>query len=182
VSTYSKSPKETNSAPERFNWAVTLMKIKPTDTLLEIGCGSGILAEQVALKLDSGKIIALDQSQAMINMAVKRNKDFIEAGQAEFIAHKFATAGLPNVKYDKIFAFNVSTFWKNPETELQIVRMRLKKTSGRLFLFHLPPNESARKIAVLATEKLSACGFDVIETVFEKFDGISAFCLISKPC
>jgi 16S rRNA A1518/A1519 N6-dimethyltransferase RsmA/KsgA/DIM1 with predicted DNA glycosylase/AP lyase activity len=35
---------------ERFSWAVSVISISPTDHILEIGCGAGILTEQIALQ------------------------------------------------------------------------------------------------------------------------------------
>ncbi len=60
---------------ERFTWAVSVLNIKPTDNILEIGCGAGVLAEQIANKLTIGTITAIDKSMPMINMARRRNSN-----------------------------------------------------------------------------------------------------------
>ena len=72
---------------ERFIWAVSVLDIKPTDNVLEIGCGAGILAEQIANKLTTGKITAIDKSMPMIKIASRRNKIFIETGKATFYSY-----------------------------------------------------------------------------------------------
>jgi 16S rRNA A1518/A1519 N6-dimethyltransferase RsmA/KsgA/DIM1 with predicted DNA glycosylase/AP lyase activity len=38
---------------ERFIWAASILSVRPTDHILEIGCGAGILTEQIAVHLKS---------------------------------------------------------------------------------------------------------------------------------
>lgn len=87
---------------ERFIWALTTLNHKPTDHLLEIGCGSGILAELIAARLTRGKITAIDQSAAAIRMAVKRNERFINSGHSDFVQENFAKTKLSPQHYDKV--------------------------------------------------------------------------------
>ena len=70
--------------PERFLWAVEMMNLKPSQRILEIGCGTGQMAALIASKLKSGKIIAIDRSAAMIKKAEKNNDLVIKNGKAEF--------------------------------------------------------------------------------------------------
>ena len=44
--------------PSRFIWAAGLLDIKPANKILEIGCGAGLLAEQIANKLRTGSLTA----------------------------------------------------------------------------------------------------------------------------
>ena len=122
---------------ERFAWAASVLNGKPTDHFLEIGCGSGILAEQIAIQLTSGTITAIDKSKAMIKMAYKRNIRFIETGRAIFIIGDFAKSQLGQ-SFDKIFGFNVNVFWKNPSRELELIK-RYLKPKGHLYIFYQAP-------------------------------------------
>ena len=51
---------------ERFLWAISILQIQPRDEVLEIGCGGGLLVEQIAARLETGRITAIDRSAAMI--------------------------------------------------------------------------------------------------------------------
>jgi len=51
---------------ERFLWAAKLLDVQPSNTVLEIGCGAGIFAEQIAHRLTTGKLTAVDKSKPMI--------------------------------------------------------------------------------------------------------------------
>jgi precorrin-6B methylase 2 len=53
---------------ERFIWALSVLSLSPDDNVLEIGCGNGILTEQIALQLKSGTITAIDRSKPSIKL------------------------------------------------------------------------------------------------------------------
>lgn len=165
---------------ERINWAVGMLAVKPADTILEIGCGAGIAAEQIAQKLTSGTITAIDQSTAMIKMASKRNNKYIFAGRAVFLTGKLVEIKLPDRLYDKIFAFNVSIFWKNPSYELQIIKSHLSP-DGAFYLFHQPPYDVTKQVAEKAIEQFRKNDFEIAEIIFKELYPAPAFCIISKP-
>src|SRR5690606_12346615 len=73
-------------AAERLVWAVDTMDIQPDHRVLEIGCGHGVAVSLVCEKLETGKIVAIDRSLKMIEMARKRNADYIDIGTASFQA------------------------------------------------------------------------------------------------
>ncbi len=123
---------------ERFLWAVEVLDIKPSDHLLEIGCGAGILAEQIGGRLAAGTITAVDSSAAMIKIATRKN-----VANAHFIASDFASAALPDNAYNKILAFNVNFFWKEPSKELALIRKYLQD-NGRLYVFYQAPYDISR--------------------------------------
>jgi 2-polyprenyl-3-methyl-5-hydroxy-6-metoxy-1,4-benzoquinol methylase len=120
---------------ERFTWAVSVLNIKPKDLILEIGCGAGILAEQIANRLTTGSITAIDKSAPMINLACRRNCKFIETGKATFIVSDFIKAGMNTITFDTIRGFNVSLFWKHPTRELELIRNSFDKQARKKIFF-----------------------------------------------
>ena len=149
--------------------------------ILEIGCGVGIIAvEQIAQKLTSGRITAIDRSQAMITLAFKRNKEWMATGKVVLLPGKLAEVQLPAQGYDKIFAFNVSVFWKNPVRELSIITSHLKP-DGALYIFHQPPYNITQQIAEKAGEQLKNGNFALVRTVFKALSPVPAFCIIAQP-
>ncbi len=159
---------------ERFPWAVDILDIKPSDHLFEIGCGAGILVEQIAGKLTTGTITALDSSAAMIKTATKKGID-----KASFITSDFASAAIPENTYNKILAFNVNFFWKDPTAELTLIRKCLKR-NGKLYVFYQAPYDITRAAAKPIEEKLVSHGYKIVDTIFKKMSPASAFCIIAS--
>ncbi len=165
---------------ERFAWAIQLLKIKPTQNILEVGCGAGLLAEQIARRLTTGKLIAVDKSPPMLEKAKKRNNEFKDKGISEFLAADFAKSQLQQNFFDSIVAFNVPVFWKNPVRELYLIRHAIKP-KGKLYVFYQAPYEIDISNAEPIQQKLVDNSFEIADVQLKKLTPTSAFCIIAKP-
>jgi SAM-dependent methyltransferase len=166
--------------PERFLWATELLDVKPTDNILEIGCGAGLMAEQIANRLTGGQLIAIDKSSAMLEKAKRRNKRFVDDGTARFLAADFLEAKLLASYFDAIVAFNVNFFWKGPAKELQIIKQSLKP-AGQLYIFHQGPFEIDVAAVEPIKQELINNAFEIIDVQEKKLLPASAFCIVTKP-
>lgn len=165
--------------PVRIGWAVATLAIRPSDTLLEIGCGRGLAVSLVAPQLKSGYILAIDRSAAAIAAARKAGQDWEAAGKAFFRHAALADLSGSEGPFDTIFAVNVNLFWTDPRPEVPVVRQLLKK-AGRLHLFYEPPAAAQRdRITSLVTDKLGALGLTV-ETAVKKNAGAPLLCLTCR--
>jgi ubiquinone/menaquinone biosynthesis C-methylase UbiE len=167
---------------DRFQWAAEIMAIRPDEHVLEIGCGAGIAVTQVATSLTKGTITAIDQSAAMIKKASARNAAFIETGKAIFIAASLANVTLKK-QYNKIFAFNVSIFWKEASRELGAVK-KLLSPQGKLYIFHQPPPGTTatfnKSIATKVVETLEKENFTILDIVHKKMSPAPVVCIVAK--
>lgn len=166
--------------PERFAWALEVLDPAPMDTLLEIGCGTGLLAEAMAQRLTTGTLTALDRSAALIRQAHQRNARFVDAGTLQLVTGELSSLAAAPGTFDKAVAFNVSAFWKNPAPELSFLR-RYLKPGGTFYLLHQPPTETTRATVERAVASLTQQGFQVEQVLFRELMPASAFCIISKP-
>jgi cyclopropane fatty-acyl-phospholipid synthase-like methyltransferase len=154
---------------DRFNWALQLMDIKPGNNILEIGCGVGLAVAGIAIKLEDGKITAIDRSQSMIDKAVKRNHEYIKNKRAEFYnvdLFKFSH----DRAFDKVFCFNVNVFWteNSVSKETVVIRKHLSK-KGLLYILYGPLFAGGfRKIEGPLRKNLAGENFNVPETLHEK--------------
>lgn len=112
--------------PPRLAWAFERLAVKPTEHLLEIGCGHGLLADQIAGRLTAGTLTAIDRSETVIAIAEKRAASQVEAGRASLHALALADTGFGEGCFDRVFAVNVNLFWIDPRRELEVVRRLLK--------------------------------------------------------
>lgn len=162
----------------RFEWAASIIDPAPDHHILEIGCGAGLLAALLAAKLRSGKLTAIDSSAAMIRMAVKRNKIYINAGISDFQTTEFLNANLPLKEFHSIIAFNVNFFWKSPEKELGRIR-QLLLPSGKLFVCYQTPSGVDRKLLATIRAELINNHFSIEECIIEEEKSVASFCLIA---
>ncbi|WP_166658082.1 class I SAM-dependent methyltransferase [Actinokineospora alba] len=127
--------------PQRLRSAVAAIDVRPTDRILEIGCGRGVAATMVCERLGTGRYVGVDRSATAITAATTRNVESVAAGTARFV-----TAALGELDpaefdpFDTVFAVDVNVFWVRPAAvELAVIR-RLLSPGGRLHLFFEPPD------------------------------------------
>ncbi|HYH44039.1 MAG TPA: class I SAM-dependent methyltransferase, partial [Burkholderiales bacterium] len=71
------------------------------------------------------RITAIDRSKKMIEMAARRNREHVAGGRAVLKTAALEKADFGDERFDKIFAFNVAPFWRQPKEALGIVRRHL---------------------------------------------------------
>lgn len=167
--------------PERIRWAAELLSLKPSDTVLEVGCGAGLLVSLLCPDLTSGYVVALDRSPAMVRLAEARNHSFISDGKAQILNAALATAALGEARFTKAIAVNVNVFWQRPHTELAVLRRTLM-SAGLLHLVYEPPSpEKTLPIAEQARKQLESGGFTVIRTQVRQLGRASGVALTAVP-
>ncbi|XP_042348352.1 uncharacterized methyltransferase YdaC [Plectropomus leopardus] len=93
--------------------AVQLLGIKPEDTVLELGHGPG-LGLQTAAKLltkPTGRLIGVDYSTYMHQMASERLKELVASGKVTLYHCDVAAMPLEDNSVDKVFHCNCYYFW-----------------------------------------------------------------------
>ena len=159
------------------------LAIRPSDRVLEVGCGHGVAVSLICDRLTTGTILAIDRSPKMIAMATRRNRAHVEAGRAVLEAVSLEDADLGKRRFDKVFAFNVAPFWLKPEVTFEIVRKHLSKR-GSLHLFWDTRHASLRRAAELATRltaRVQLGGFSVDRVLTQKLRPCPAVCVIGRP-
>jgi ubiquinone/menaquinone biosynthesis C-methylase UbiE len=98
---------------ERLRRVVERLDLRPTDRVLEIGCGHGVAATYV---LERGaRLTAIDRSPKMIEAATRRNAEYVKAGTAEFLVAHLEDLDLGDRRFDVIFAVRVRRFHAEPQ-------------------------------------------------------------------
>jgi cyclopropane fatty-acyl-phospholipid synthase-like methyltransferase len=106
---------------ERLKAIVDQLGIRPSDRVLEIGCGHGVAATMVCERLDGGRLTAIDRSAKMIQAATRRNAAYVETGKAEFLIASLEDADLGDRRFDLVFAVRVGLFQREPERACALV-------------------------------------------------------------
>lgn len=161
-------------------WAVGLLDVRPDDVILEIGCGYGHSIPLICEKLDTGHLTAIDRSEKMTAAARKANAAYLESGRVSLLHQDLLDRALPAGHFDKIFLYNINTFWMDPAAELREIK-RLLGRGGKFYLFHQPPPglEVDEYIEAFAAN-LDRFGFRRERTVIDKTPEIRSLCIVSS--
>ena len=105
------------------NRLISRLTLRGSETILDLGCGDGILTEQLSLLVPNGKVIGIDASRGMIETAKRIKRDNLT-----FICMDINTIGFIN-EFDLIFS-NATLHWiKNHELLLMRCLLALKPKS-----------------------------------------------------
>jgi hypothetical protein len=119
----------------------------------------------------------------MIEMALRRNREHVDAGRAMLEAIALEDADLGVQRFDKIFAFNVAPFWLQPKAALGSVREHLV-ADGAVYIFwdarHFALNRVGDLGSALA-DRLREGGFSVDEVLVEDMRPVPAVCAVGRP-
>ncbi|MBA2425306.1 MAG: class I SAM-dependent methyltransferase [Actinomycetota bacterium] len=123
---------------ERLEAVVDQLALRPSDRVLEIGCGHGVAATLVCERLEGGRLTAVDRSTKMIQAAARRNAAYVDAGKAEFLVARLEDLDFGDRRFDVIFAVRVGLFHREPVRARSLVEPWLAQ-GGQVRTFFDPP-------------------------------------------
>lgn len=128
-----------NKISKRLLDIVEALPLKKGIRVLEIGCGPGAMAREIAKRIGDGHILAIDRSAKAINQAILGSKKEIEKGTLSFrqiAIEKFSLEANENL-FDIAVAIRVGAIdGRHPEIEeasLKNIAKSLTK-KGKLFI------------------------------------------------
>ncbi|MDP4509511.1 class I SAM-dependent methyltransferase [Nonomuraea turcica] len=124
---------------QRNSWVVSLLDVRPTDRVLEIGFGPGLAIAELSRRVGpSGHVYGVDRSDVMLRQATKRNAAAVQAGRVTLTLG--SVEQLPPAldgPFDIILAVNSLGFWTAPAERLDDLRRRLTP-GGRIAIASQP--------------------------------------------
>lgn len=123
-------------------WTLSLLNVKPTNSILEIGFGSGRAIELLATQATDGHIRGIDLSRPMLHSASCRNARAIRHGQVELRQGDVTTLPFEDAQFNTIFSIHSLYFW--PDYSCAIAEIaRVLKPSGMVVLTYSPGTVTA---------------------------------------
>ena len=123
---------------KRFEEILTALPLKEGQRILEIGCGTGVVAREIVKRVNDVYVLGLDRSAKAIEQSVTGSRAEISSGKLHFLKtaiEEFEFDG--NNLFDFAFAIRVGALdGRHPEIEekaLSNIAKALKK-NGKLYI------------------------------------------------
>ncbi len=168
---------------ERSLWVLSLLELRSTDRVLEIGFGSGADIRRVAARIPGGFVMGIDHSEAMVRLAASKNARAIGAGHITLRQSSASNLTYESNSFDAVYSINVAQFWAKP-VEVAHEIHRVLKPGGQVALAIQPRNKGATEATVLKTgeklvEALSAVGFSPVRLERKLLRPVSVVCALA---
>jgi len=171
---------------ERNSWALSLLKIQPTDRVLEVGFGPGVAIRRSSELATKGMVWGIDHSVVMFRQAYKRNRKAIGQGRVKLFLG--TTKNVPPMvgPIDKVFSVNVYQFWNSPEENLKELYSRMAP-GGKIAVAYQPrtpgsKNSDAVKAGEAIARSLEQSGFENITVEKKDMKPVQTVCALgTKP-
>ncbi|MFQ3675809.1 MAG: class I SAM-dependent methyltransferase [Endomicrobiia bacterium] len=117
-----------------------LLNIRKNDTVLDVGCGTGILLPYLKKNVGQGGIVfALDFSKKMLNIAKKKYGNI-----CKYVCADASATSFEDNSFDKIICFNVFPHFPNKSKVLKEF-FRILKKNGVLIITHADSRKNINK-------------------------------------
>lgn len=122
---------------QRNRWVVSLLDVRPTDRVLEIGFGPGVAIAEL-VRAGAGHVYGVDHSEVMLRQARRRNAAAVRDGRVTLIrASVDEVQSALEAPVDVILAVNSLGFWGDSAQGLTDLRGRLAP-GGRIAIASQP--------------------------------------------
>jgi ubiquinone/menaquinone biosynthesis C-methylase UbiE len=176
----------TPSNMERTRWTISLLDIKPSDRLLEIGFGPGFAIKLASGIASEGFVAGVDHSEVMVRHASRRNAGALRDGKVELLLGSASKLPKFDEPFDKIFTINSIHFWPEPVDCLKELG-KLLKPGGLIAVTLQPRSRSAtdattQEVGKEVAKNLALAGFSQVRLEIKKLKPVAAACAIgTKP-
>jgi ubiquinone/menaquinone biosynthesis C-methylase UbiE len=152
-------------------WVADLLEIAPSDRVLEVGFGPGVVIQRLSKLTSAGHVAGIDASHEMVRQARARNAQAIQSGRVDLRQGSAESLPFDDNSFDKALAINSMQVWSDAPAGLREMR-RVMNPGGKLALGFTPysgqPNRGL-------TERLTAAGFVNAHVV----EGDKGFCALA---
>jgi ubiquinone/menaquinone biosynthesis C-methylase UbiE len=114
-------------------WGLNHLAVKPSDHILDIGCGGGKNVSRMLKLTGEGKVCGLDYSEVCVEKSKRLNRKAVRAGRADIRLGSVSENPWPDNSFDVVTAFETIYFWPDFTGDLLEVR-RVLKPGGLFFI------------------------------------------------
>jgi SAM-dependent methyltransferase len=107
-----------------------LMRLAPTDNVLDVGCGAGWLSRLLAEQVPEGRVVGMDISDEMVRRA---RKNYVELAQVMFVVGGVDEIPWEGNFFDKAISVESSYYWPDPARGLREI-FRVLREGGSAWI------------------------------------------------
>lgn len=168
---------------QRSLWAVDLLDIKPTDRVIEIGCGPGVAVAAAASK--AALVVGVDPARVVIAQARRRNRRSVRAGRVELFTARAEALPTFDAAFDKALAVNTVGHWDDPVAGLACLDQAMRP-GATIAVVSQPRHAGAtaldsRAAAAELTRLLEATGHDTVRVEMLDLEPPAVCVLARRP-
>jgi ubiquinone/menaquinone biosynthesis C-methylase UbiE len=113
--------------------AMDALGIERSDVVLDVGCGHGRSLTELAARASTGRVIGVDSSKLMVEIAARRNRRLVQTARVDVVLATAEALPFPNGFFDKVLCVHALYFWQDIDASLREIA-RVLKPGGRLAL------------------------------------------------
>lgn len=168
---------------ERNRWTVSLLDVRPSDSVLEIGCGPG-LAIAMVLGRKPKAVVGIDHSVLMIETAAKRNAGALRAGVLQLEVGGLQELAKLERRFTKVFSVNVAQFFPDMPVAFRALS-EVMEEDGVIATTHQPRNAhptaaDAHRMAEHISRALEDAGFSSPSIELLDLKPAPAVCVLAR--
>jgi SAM-dependent methyltransferase len=168
---------------KRSAWVLSLLALRETDRVLEVGFGPGADIRRVAQVAVKGLVVGVEHSKTMLSQASSRNCQFISEGRVQLREGSAEHLPFAENSCDKAFSINSVQFWNDLDQSFAEAA-RVLRPGGLLATAIRPRNAGAdestsREWGRRLAGHLQAAGFTRIDVRLEPSSSVPAVCVLA---
>jgi ubiquinone/menaquinone biosynthesis C-methylase UbiE len=166
----------------RGRWVLSVLALRPSHRVLEIGFGSGHDIQRACRLVSEGSVAGVDHSEEMVRMARRRNAVEARSGKVDLRLGSATALPFGDTQFDRVFSINSVQFWEDLRAGLREVR-RVLRPGGRAAIAIQPRSkgatmETTREWGQRLRDAMTAVGFDEIREEMAPLRPVPVVCVL----
>ena len=106
------------------DWGLEHVRIEPSFTLLDVGCGGGRTIQQLAARAPAGRVYGIDYSEASVEASRDTNRDAVAGGRVDVQQGSVSKLPYADAMFDLVTAVETHYYWPDlPNDACEIARV-----------------------------------------------------------
>jgi len=139
------------------DWGLSHISVQEHYTVLDVGCGGGRTIYKLAAKAVHGKVYGIDHSAESVSVAIKTNRDLIDAGRVEIREGSVSQLPYSQDMFDLVTAVETHFWWSDLPAGMREV-YRVLKPGGTFIIIAEVYKGANTKTAKLVEKYLPRTG------------------------